>query len=69
MNEEVIQLCNQTQQDNHGNPRLFSDLAITTALIVKRALFMPLRGPQGLINFVFKLVQLPAVAMPSLFMR
>ncbi|ATF08664.1 Mobile element protein [Candidatus Enterovibrio altilux] len=44
MDEEIIQLWNQTKQDNHGRPRLLSDLPITMAFIVKRVFSIPLRG-------------------------
>lgn len=38
---------------------MFSDLAITTTLMVKRVFSMLLRGLQGFINSIFKLAQLP----------
>ena len=50
IDEEVIQHWKQVKQGNRGRPRLFSDLAITTALMVKRVFSMPLRGLQGFIN-------------------
>ena len=58
IDEEAIQLWKQIKQGN-GRPRLFSDLAITTALMVKRVFSIPLRGLQGFINSIFKLAQLP----------
>ncbi|ENM5824385.1 IS5 family transposase, partial [Vibrio mimicus] len=42
-----------------GRPRIFSDLAITTALMVKRIFSMPLRASQGFMDPVFRLAQLP----------
>ncbi|MGR5418439.1 transposase [Vibrio diabolicus] len=42
--EETVQLWKQIKQGNPGRPRLFSDLAITTALMVKRVFSLPLRG-------------------------
>ncbi len=42
-----------------GRPQLFSDLAITTALMAKRIFSMPLRALQGFINSVFKLADIP----------
>lgn len=39
--------------------RVFSDLAITTALMVNRVFSMPLRALQGFINSVFKLESIP----------
>ncbi|HAS8246700.1 TPA: IS5 family transposase [Vibrio vulnificus] len=59
IDEEAIQLWKQIKQRNRGRPRLFSDLAITTALMVKRVFSMPLRGLQGFINSIFKLAELP----------
>ncbi|WP_425667491.1 IS5 family transposase [Vibrio tubiashii] len=59
IDEEAVQQWTQIKQGNRGRPRLFSDLAITTALIVKRVFSLPLRGLQGFINSIFKLAQLP----------
>ncbi len=47
------------KQGKRGKPRLFSDLTITTALMIKRVFSMPLRGLQEFINSIFKLAQLP----------
>lgn len=38
---------------------VFSDLAITTILMVKRIFSMPLHASQGVIDFVFQLAQVP----------
>lgn len=59
IDEEAIQHWKQVKQGSRGRPRVFSDLAITTALMVKRVFSMPLRGLQGFINSVFKLARLP----------
>ncbi len=59
IDEETIQQWKQLKQGKRGRPRLFSDLAITTALMVKRVFAMPLRALQGFIDSVFKLAQLP----------
>ncbi|ATF08558.1 hypothetical protein BTN50_0010 [Candidatus Enterovibrio altilux] len=40
------------KQDNHGRPRLFSDLAIITVFMVQRVFSMLLISLQGFINFV-----------------
>ena len=37
----------KVEQPKKGRPRVFSDLAITTALMVKRIFSMPLRALQG----------------------
>ncbi|WP_394336799.1 transposase [Candidatus Enterovibrio altilux] len=57
--EEIIPLWNQTKQSNYGRPRLFSELAITMALMVKRAFSILSRSLQGFINSVFKPAQPP----------
>ncbi|ATF10361.1 hypothetical protein BTN50_1946 [Candidatus Enterovibrio altilux] len=36
-----------------------SDLAITTALVVKYVFLIPLRGLSGFISYILKLAQLP----------
>lgn len=59
IDEEAVQLWKQIKQGNRGRSRLFSDLAITTALMVKRIFSLPLRALQGSIDSIFKLAQLP----------
>lgn len=49
----------ETLGDNIGRSRLLSDLAITTALMVRRVFSLQLRGFQVFINSILKLVQLP----------
>ena len=44
IDEETIAEWKQNKQGKRGRPRRFSDLAITTALMVKRILSMPLRA-------------------------
>ncbi|CAH1536806.1 hypothetical protein THZG08_580003 [Vibrio owensii] len=51
----------QGKQGKRGRPRTFSDLAITTALMVKRVFSMPLRALQGFIDSVFRLADVPLV--------
>lgn len=53
--DEAIRQWKQSKQDKRGRPRQFSDLAITTALMVKRVFSMPLRALQGVIESVFSL--------------
>ncbi|WP_263363294.1 transposase [Candidatus Enterovibrio altilux] len=50
MNGESIQLWNQTKPGNNGRPRLFNDLAITTALMVRRVFSILLRDLQVFIS-------------------
>ncbi len=58
MDHEAIQLWNQIKQSNHGRLRLFRDLAITTAFIVKRVFSTLLRCQTGFIHFIFNLAEL-----------
>ncbi|MGY0598438.1 hypothetical protein CGK39_22930 [Vibrio parahaemolyticus] len=48
IDEEVTTEWKQSKQDKRGRPRLFSDLAITTALMVKRVFSLPLRRYKAL---------------------
>ena len=59
IDEEAIREWKQGKQNKRGRPRIFSDLAITTALMVKRIFSMPLRAAQGFMDSVFRLAQLP----------
>ncbi len=59
IDEEAISEWKQEKQNKRGRPRVFSDLAITTALMVKRIFSMPLRASQGFMDSVFQLAQLP----------
>ncbi len=59
IDEEAIRPWKQSKQDKRGRPRQFSDLAITTALMVKRVFSMPLRALQGFIDSVFSLANVP----------
>ncbi|EPP5769618.1 IS5 family transposase, partial [Vibrio parahaemolyticus] len=61
IDEEAIRQWKQSKQDKRGRPRQFSDLAITTALMVKRVFSMPLRALQGFIDSVFSLANVPIV--------
>ncbi|MGR5069127.1 MULTISPECIES: IS5 family transposase [Vibrio] len=56
IDEEAI---SEWKQNKRGRPRVFGDLAITTALMVKRIFSMPLRASQGFIDSVFRLAQVP----------
>lgn len=57
--EAIQQWRHQAKSGKRGRPRLFSELAITTALMVKRVFSMPLRALQGFIDSVFLLAQVP----------
>ncbi|HAS3149347.1 TPA: IS5/IS1182 family transposase, partial [Vibrio cholerae] len=58
IDEDAISEWKQGKQNKRGRPRVFSDLAITTALMVKRIFSMPLRASQGFMDSVFQLAQL-----------
>ena len=55
----IDQWRSEAKKSKRGRPRLFSDIAITTTLMVKRVFSMPLRALQGFINSVFRLAQIP----------
>ena len=61
IDEEAIAEWKQNKQGKRCRPRRFSDLAITTALMVKRVFSMPLRALQGFLDSVFKLANIPLV--------
>ncbi|MEZ9292448.1 transposase, partial [Vibrio lentus] len=61
IDEKAIAEWKQNKQGKRGRPRRFSDLAITTALMVKRVFSMPLRALQGFLDSVFKLANIPLV--------
>ena len=52
IDEEAIRQWKLSKQNKRGRPRQFSDLAITTALMVKRVFSMPLRALQEFIDSV-----------------
>nr|WP_096618836.1 transposase [Candidatus Enterovibrio luxaltus] len=58
INEQAIQLWNQTKSGKYEKPLLFSNLSITsitTVLIIRRVFSMQLRGLQGFISSLVKL--------------
>ncbi len=59
IDEEAIAEWKQNKQGKRGRPCQFSDLAITTALMVKRIFYAPLRALQGFLDSVFKLANIP----------
>ena len=61
IDEEAIAEWKLNKQGKRGRPRRFSDLAITTALMVKRVFSMPLRTLQGFLDSIFKLANIPLV--------
>ncbi len=61
IDEEAIAKWKQNKQGKRGRSSRFSDLAITTALMMKRVFSMPLRSLQGFLDPVFKLANIPLV--------
>ncbi|EGU44193.1 hypothetical protein VII00023_08044 [Vibrio ichthyoenteri ATCC 700023] len=61
IDEEAIAEWKQSKQGKRARPRRFSDLAITTALMLKHVFSMPLRALQGFLDSVFKLTNIPLV--------
>ncbi len=61
IDEKTIKEWKQSKQSKRGRPRRFSDLAITTALMVKRIFSMPLRALQDFLGSVFKLANIPFI--------
>ncbi len=59
IDEEAISDWKQGKQSKRGRPRVFCDLAITPALMIKRIFSMPFRASQGFIDSVFRLAQVP----------
>ncbi len=43
----------------HGRPQRYSDLAITTVLVIKRVFRLTLRAAQGFIDSIFTLMNVP----------
>lgn len=48
-----------TTPSSRGRPQCYSDLAITTALVVKRAFRLILRAAQGFIDSLFAMMDVP----------
>lgn len=57
--EKVIQAGINQQRPTPGGPQHYSDLAITTVLVVKRVFRLTLRAEQGFIDFIFALTAVP----------
>lgn len=61
IDEEAIRKWKQSKQGERDRPRQFSDVAITTALIVTRVFSMSLRAMQEFIDSFFSLANVPIV--------
>ena len=58
LSEEVIQSWNHCSKQTFGRPKLYSDLAIETALSLRLIFKLPLRQTEGLLRSLFKLLNL-----------
>jgi len=58
LSEEVLQSWNDCPEQAFGRPRLYSDLAIETALSLRLIFKLPLRQTEGLLRSLFKLMNL-----------
>lgn len=47
------------QPEGRGRPLHYTDMAITTVLMMKRVFNLPLRALQGFVDSIFKLMELP----------
>jgi hypothetical protein len=48
-----------TQPEGRGRPLHYTDMAITTVLMMKRVFNLPLRALQGFVDSIFKMMSLP----------
>ena len=62
IDEEAISAWKQDKQHKRGRPRLFSDLAITTALVVKRIFQCHCALRRGLLILCFGLLKFHCAA-------
>nr|ALD82343.1 hypothetical protein [Raoultella ornithinolytica] len=51
----------KAQPEGRGRPLHYTDMAITTVLMMKRVLNLPLRALQGFVDSIFKLMELPVL--------
>ncbi|MGS1803390.1 transposase [Klebsiella pneumoniae] len=66
LDDEAIQARYESATpSSRGRPQRYSDLAITTVLVIKRVFRLTLRAAQGFIDSIFALMNVP-VALPGL---
>jgi hypothetical protein len=53
LDDGAIQAGMSRQRLHHGRPQRYSDLAITTVLVIKRVFRLTLRAAQGFIDSIF----------------
>lgn len=49
----------KAQPEGRGRPLHYTDMTITTVLMMKRVFNLPLRALQGFVDSIFKLLELP----------
>ncbi len=60
LDDEAIQAWYESATPaSRGRPQRYSDLAITTILVIKRVFRLPLRAAQGFIDSIFALMDVP----------
>ncbi|EPB0153838.1 IS5 family transposase [Escherichia coli] len=60
LDESAIAAWNDsTQPESRGRPLHYTDMAITTVLMMKRVFNLPLRALQGFVDSIFKMMNLP----------
>ena len=60
LDDETIQAWYESATPaSRGRPQCYSDLAITTVLVIKRVFRLPLRATQGFIDSIFTLMDVP----------
>jgi hypothetical protein len=63
LDDEAIQAWYESATpSSRGRPQRYSDLAITTVLVIKRVFRLTLRAAQGFIDSIFSLMNVPYVA-------
>ncbi len=59
LDDEAIQARYESATSSRGRPQRYSDLAITTVLVIKRVFRLTLRAAQGFIDSIFALMNVP----------
>ena len=65
LSEEVLQSWNDCPEQAFGRPRLYSDLAIETALSLRLIFKLPLRQTEGFLRSLLKLLNMDFIGARS----
>ena len=65
ISEEAIANWYNTKKKGKGRPNLYSDIAILTGLTLRSLFKIPLRGAEGLLNSLLKLMNIDSVKSPD----